>query len=214
MCGHVTRFFQCKSCRTTFGTQHDPSGGDAPEGEAWSGPEEVRCLGCGWVTRSRALRPGRLLGARADWVPLKRFYEGFGVDFHDAVQFEGRRVIFGEVLSASGLDGARGIIMVSFDRDALYVHHGRGYEVPYDEVRWLEIIGRDGVLEAPSRDIVSTLVADVLATKEPWPSESVLAVAWEEGAFVVLNRSLRPEELANALEAVVARVNRGPGYQS
>ncbi len=166
-------------------------------------------MGCGNVSKTRALRPGRLIGARSDWAPVKSFYARFGIDFEGVVQYSGRRVSFGEVLSSSGLDGVGGIIIGSFDRDALYVHVGRGYEVPYDEVRWLEIIGRDGVLAAPSRNIVSTVVADVLATKEVWPSESVLAIAREDGAFVALNRALRPDELANALESYVERVPGG-----
>ncbi len=166
-------------------------------------------MGCGAISKARALRPGRLIAARSDWAPVKRFYARFGVDFEGVVRFSGRRVIFGEVLSLSGLDGVDRMIMVSFDRDALYVHAGQGYEVPYDRIRWLEIAGRDDVLATPPHDIVATLVADVLATKEASPSESVLAVAWEDGSFVALNRALQPEEMALVLESYVARVSGG-----
>jgi hypothetical protein len=165
------------------------------------------CGGCNVPARIRALRPGRLIGSRSDWGPLKTFYDRFGVDFEDAVQFSGRRVIFGDVLVTSGLNERdRGIIMISFDRDALYVFVDDGVEVPYEKVHLIEILSREHVLATPSRDIVATLAADKLALKNVSPSESILAVAWEDGSFVVLNRALRPEEMAHVLEGYSSRV--------
>ena len=100
VCLHVTRFFYCRGCKATFPTQHDPAG-------EWGsdGPDTVRCGGCGYVTRTRALRAGRLVGAKSDWSTTKKFYARFGINFEDAVQFAGRRVLFGEILSSSGIQG-------------------------------------------------------------------------------------------------------------
>jgi hypothetical protein len=101
------------------------------------------------------------------------------------------------------------MIMVSFDRDALYVFVDDGFEVPYEKVHLIEILSRDDVLAIPSRDIVATLAADTLALKSVSPSESILAVAWEDGSFVVLNRALRPREMAHVLEGYSSRVRPG-----
>jgi hypothetical protein len=169
------------------------------------------CGGCNVTSKIRALRLGRLSGSRSDWAPLKTFYDRFGVDFEDTVQFSGRRVIFGDVLVTSGLnDRDRGIIMVSFDRVALHVFVDDGFEVPYEKVRLIEILSREEVLATPSRDIVATLAADKLALKKVSSSESILAVAWEEGSFVVLNRALRPKEMAHVLEDYSSKVRPGP----
>jgi Flp pilus assembly protein CpaB len=65
-------------------------------------------------------------------------------------------------------------------------------------------------MSTPPRDVVATLAAGNLATKPVTASESVLAVAWEDGSFVILNRALRPEELAVALKAYTSRVLEGP----
>lgn len=205
-CLHVTRFFYCRGCRTTFPTQHDPA-------EAWGmdGPDTVTCGGCGVVTRTRSLRAGRLVGARSDWSTTKKFYARFGIDFEGVVQFVGRRVLFGEILSSSGIKGLEdGWVMVSFDRDALYIHAGDGYEVPDSQIRLIEIAGRKEILETPPRDVVATLVADTLALKPTSASESILALAWGEGSLVIVNHSLRPDELSHVLEDYVARVPRRP----
>jgi hypothetical protein len=205
VCEHVTRFFYCRGCKATFPTQHDPAG-------EWGtkGPDSVRCGGCGYQTKTRALRAGRLVAARADWSGTKKFYGNFAVNFDDVVRFAGRRVIFGEVLSTSGIDGleVRGL-MVSFDRDALYVHVGEGYEVPYERIRLIEIASREQILDTPPRDVVATLVARTLAETPVSPSESVLAVGWVDGSFVLLNRHLRREELALVLEDFTSKVPPG-----
>jgi hypothetical protein len=207
VCSHTTEFFLCRRCRVTFASQYQSSK-DLEGGEASSGrPEWLECAGCGVVARIRAFRPGRLSGARADWAPTKRFYDRFGVDFTDAVQFSGRRVIFGEILLTTSLpDLERGVIMVSFDQDALHIHDGDGHQISYDRVRLIEIVGRDEVLASPPRDLVAVLAANALAAKPVSPSESILAVAWEDGSFIILNRGLRPEELAHALERYTSRL--------
>jgi hypothetical protein len=163
------------------------------------------------VTRTRSLRAGRLVGARSDWSTTKKFYARFGIDFEGVVQFVGRRVLFGEILSSSGIKGLEdGWVMVSFDRDALYIHAGDGYEVPDSQIRLIEIAGRKEILETPPRDVVATLVADTLALKPTSASESILALAWGEGSLVIVNHSLRPDELSHVLEDYVARVPRRP----
>jgi hypothetical protein len=203
----VTRFYLCKTCRTTFPSQYDPSPERLLEDQPYNGPDIATCGGCNVTSKIRAFRPGRLIGSPSDWGPLKISYARFGVDFEDTVQFSGRRVIFGDVLVTSGLnDRDRGIIMVSFDRDALYVFAGDGFEVPYERVHLIEVLSREEVLATPARDIVATLVADKLALKSVSPSESILAVAWEEGSFVVLNRALRPVEMTHVLEDYSSRV--------
>jgi len=204
VCLHVTRFFYCRGCKVTFPTQHDPT-------EAWGkdGPDTVTCGGCGVVTRTRSLRAGRLVGARSDWSTTKKFYARFGMDFEDVVQFVGRRVIFGEVLSSSGIEGLKiGWVMVSFDRDAIYIHSGDGCEVPHHQIRLIEIARRKEILEMPPRDVVATLVADTLALKLASASESILALAWGEGSLVIVNHSLRPDELSHALEDHLSRLPR------
>lgn len=209
VCGHVTRFFYCRGCRTTFPTQHDPS-----DESRLDGPDVVRCGGCGYVTKTRAYRPGRVIGARADWGATKAFYARFDLDFNAVVRFEGRRVFFGQVLSTSGLKGLEAkVMMVSFDRDALFVHVGEGYQVPYEQIRLIEVASRNEIEQTPPRDLVATLVAGELSRFEPSPSESVLAVAWPEGSFVILNRSLRPEEFTQAIEAFIERVPPNPPVQ-
>lgn len=209
VCGHVTRFFYCRGCKATFPTQHDPA--DEFEME---GPELVRCGGCGFVARTRAYRQGRVSGARADWGATKKFYARFDLDFNDVVRYEGRRVLFGQVLSTSEIKGLHEkMMMVSFDRDALFIHVGDGYQIPYERIRLIEIASRTEIEQTPPRDVVATLVAGELSTLEPSPSESVLAVAWPEGSFVILNRSLRPEELSYALEAFIERVPPNPTPQ-
>jgi hypothetical protein len=115
-------------------------------------------------------------------------------------------VIFGEILLTSLPDLQRGVIMVSFDRDALYIHDGDGHELPYERIRLIEIASRNDVLASPPRDIVAVLAADALATKLTSPSESILAVAWDDGSFIILNRGLRPDELAHALERYTSRL--------
>ncbi len=210
VCGHVTRFFRCKGCRGTFAAQHDPAL-DNEDDSVPEGPPEIRCSLCRLQTKARAQRPGRLIAAHAEWGPLKKFYANFKVDFDDAVRFAGRRVIYGEILVTTGLDGLRaGMVMISFDRDALYVHAGEGYEIPYERIRLIQILTRDEVVATPPRDIVATLVADDLLTKVVTPSESVLAVAWGEGSFVILNHSLRREELEHVLEAYISQVPKDP----
>jgi hypothetical protein len=176
-----------------------------------TGPDTVRCGGCGYVTRTRALRAGRLVGARADWSTAKKFYARFGIDFEGVVQFVGRRVLFGEVLSSSGVEGLElGWVMVSFDRDAMYIHAGDGDEVPYEQIRLIEIAGRKEILETPPRDVVATLVATTLALKPASPSESILAVAWGTGSLVIVNRSLRPKEVSHVLEDYLSRLPQSP----
>jgi hypothetical protein len=211
VCDHVTEFYQCRGCRTTFASQYEPKAQEIVEGKTSGGPSLRRCGGCGNTIRTRALRPGRVSGASADWGPTKKFYESFGLDFNEVVQFKGRRVIFGEVLLTTGLGKLdRGLFMVSFDQEAMFIHQGDGHKVPYEKIRLLEILSRDEVTATPPRDIVATLASDSLATKPVSESESVLAVAWEDGSFVVLNRMLRPEELAIVLEAYTSRVLDGP----
>jgi hypothetical protein len=211
VCDHVTEFFQCRGCRTTFPSQYEPKAQEIVEGKASGGPSLRVCGGCGNTSKTRALRPGRVIAARSDWGPTKKFYERYGLDFNEVVQFTGRRVIFGEVLLTTGLGKLdRGLIMIAFDQDAMYIHEEDGFEVPYDKIRLIEIVSRDEVVATPPRDVVATLAAGNLATKPVTESESVLAVAWEEGSFVVLNRALRPEELTVALDAYTSRVLEGP----
>jgi hypothetical protein len=211
VCAHVTRFYACKTCRTTFPSQYDPMPEGADEASRSDGPDLITCGGCNVTSKVRALRRGRLIASRADWGPLKTFYARFGLDFADTVQFSGRRVIFGDVLLTSGLnDLDQGLIMVSFDRHALYVFTGDGFEVPYGKVRLFEILSREEVLAIPSRDLVASLAADALSMKKVTPSESIIAVAWDEGSFVVLNRALRPKEMAYALADYVTKARPGP----
>jgi hypothetical protein len=166
-----------------------------------SGSDTVSCFACGAQWKMHRIKPGRLSGARADWAFAKKFYARFNLDFEEVVRYSERRVLFGQVLVSSGLKKLDDtVIMISFDRDALYIHDGDGYVIPYEKIRLMEIVGRDEVLAIPPRDIVATLAADALAKKFISPSESILAVAWEEGSFVILIRTLRPQELTVVLE--------------
>jgi hypothetical protein len=82
--------------------------------------------------------------------------------------------------------------------------------VPHHQIRLIEIARRKEILEMPPRDVVATLVADTLALKPASASESILALAWGEGSLVIVNHSLRPDELSHALEDHLSRLPRSP----
>ncbi|MFY9783964.1 MAG: hypothetical protein WAK12_10590 [Acidimicrobiales bacterium] len=179
------------------------------------GPDDIQCSTCGNWTKIRRAKPGRLIGVPADWNSVKKFYARFNLNFEDAVRYSDRRVLYGQVLVSSGLNELDGrVILISFDQDALYIHDGDGYEIPYEQIRFLEIVSRDEVFAVPPRDIVAALAADALAAKFVSPSESILAVGWRDGSFVVLIRSLRPEELVVVLEPYISRVPGAPSDES